>query len=441
MNAVVKAIIPGSPASRTRITPGDTLRKINGSTIIDVLDYKFNSYDDRLLLELTGTDGGIKIVRLRKPEGADIGLEFETFLMDNERSCANRCIFCFIDQLPEGMRETLYYKDDDVRLSFFHGNYITLTNLSRRDIERITQLRVSPINISIHTLDPDLRAYMLGIKSGAAGIEAFVALADAGIMLNCQIVCCPGINDGKELSRTMESLFALGSCINSVSVVPVGLTKHRKNLVQLHPFTSELALTTVRQVEGYSEKCLKSRGARVFFCADELYMMAGLKLPPHTFYEEYPQLENGVGMMRLFIKEFEDALYSRRSIRLAGRDRCSFKFSIATGLAASKYLTNLLKTASEKCGTISGMVYAIRNEFFGDSVTVSGLVTGCDLIAQLKGRDLGSALLIPQNMLKYEDDVFLDDIKVSEVSEALDVPVRVVRTGGADLFRAVLNET
>jgi len=476
------------------IAPGDILRKINGNKISDVLDYKFHTYDARLMLELTGAKGKLKLVRLRKTEGADIGLEFETFLMDRERSCANKCIFCFIDQLPKGMRKTLYYKDDDVRLSFFQGNYVTLTNLSARDIERIIKLRVSPINVSVHTLDPQLRTYMLGTKRAAEGIDALKMLAGAGITLNCQIVCCPGINDGQELRRTLEGLYALGPYINSVSVVPVGLTKHREELAALRPFDRELALQTIGRVDSIGEKCLKKRGSRVFYCADELYIKAGPQLPPSAYYEEYPQLENGVGMMRLFITEFYDEL--RKSfpsdLRLksdfteeaatnpAATEQAATKpaateeaatnpaatkpasteeaadhrdpripklgFSIVTGTAAGKYLTKLLKSISKKydiltgvCSTV-GRVYPIRNDFFGDSVTVAGLVTGGDIIAQLKGCELGSKLLIPQNMLRHGGDVFLDDVKVTDVEEALGVPALVVRQNGADFLHAILTQ-
>jgi putative radical SAM enzyme (TIGR03279 family) len=442
MNAVIKSITPGSPASRTTITPGDVLRKINGNIIGDVLDYRFFSYDSRLLIELHGKTGRIKLVKLRKPEGADVGLEFDTFLMDKERSCANKCIFCFIDQLPEGMRETLYYKDDDVRLSFLQGNYITLTNLMRHDVERIIKQRISPINVSVHTLDPVLRAFMTGAKSGSAGTGTIEALAEAGIQLNCQIVCCPGINDGEELSKTLDGLMKLGSSINSVSVVPVGLTKHRRGLTELQPYDEALALQTIKLVDGFGETNLKRVGSRCFFCADELYLMAGLELPPHEFYEDYPQLENGVGMMRLFITEFEEALDS-------ARERASFQakepspcllYSLVTGTLAAEKLTNLLKTVSEKYGTIMGDVHGIRNEFFGESVTVSGLVTGGDIITQLKGKELGSRLLIPQNMLRYGENIFLDDITVDEVSEALGVPIRIVKQNGADLVNAILGK-
>ena len=432
MNAVVKSVLQGSPASKTIIASGDVLRKINGNVIGDVLDYKFYSYDSRLVIELMGAGGKLKLVRLKKPEGADLGLKFESFLMDEQRSCANKCVFCFIDQLPDNMRETLYYKDDDIRLSFLQGNYITLTNLSQRDIDRVIEMHISPINVSVHTLDPDLRNFMLGTKRGAAGLRALKAFADAGIMLNCQIVCCPGINDGVELMSTLEGLRALGSCVNSVSVVPVGLTKHRQGAMALRPFDRDLALNTVREVENFAERCLKERGSRVFFCGDELYIKAGLELPSDEAYEDYPQLQNGVGMMRLFITEFEDALMENPRIL------SNEPFTIVTGTAAFEYLTNLLKPAMEKYDNIGGKVCAVRNDFFGDSVTVSGLITGGDIIKQLQGHDLGSRLLLPCNMLRHADDVFLDDVTVMELSESLSVPVRIVEQDGADLLRAML---
>jgi len=451
MDAIVKTVMPGSYAAETIITPGDVLRRINGNVIADVLDYQFHSCDSRLLLEFTGVDGKIKLIRLRKPEGTDIGLEFESYLMDKERSCANKCIFCFIDQLPGGMRDTLYYKDDDVRLSFLHGNYITLTNLSRKDIERIIKLRISPVNVSVHTLDPELRAYMLGNKKGGEGIATLKALVNAGITVNCQIVCCPGINDGWELSKTIEGFVELGGVVNSVSIVPVGLTKHRQGLAALRPFDKALALQTIRTAEHYGSKCIKSRGSRVFFCADELYLLAELELPLHEYYEDYPQLENGVGMMRSFVTEFENELSKLGSspcftgsplVQSREPSPClpspPSRISIATGALAQPFLTKLLKTATDKYGTIIGEVYAVKNDFFGESVTVSGLITGGDVIKQLKGKELGTKLLIPQNMLRSGEDVFLDNVTVPEMSNALGVPVRVVKQSGAEFLLAIL---
>jgi len=440
MSSIVKAIIPNTPASKTNIKPGDILRRINNITISDYLDYEFCSYDSDVLLELLSPDKKIKLIQLYKPEGTDIGLEFESFLMDKERSCENKCIFCFIDQLPEGMRNTVYYKDDDFRLSFLQGNYITLTNLSSEDVERIIKLRISPINVSLHTLNPRLRSYMLGNEKGGKSLNALKALVQAGITLNCQIVCCPGVNDGVELSRTIEQLMEMGKCINSVSIVPVGLTKHRQGLTDLRPFEKELAYKTIKQVEHYGEECISTRDTRVFYCADELYMMAGLDLPENNFYDDYPQLENGVGMMRLFMTEFEEALLSNKV-----EPSHSSEFSIATGALAYPYLTNISNIISEKYDKIICNVHCIKNEYFGESVVVSGLITGTDLINQLKDKKLGSKLLIPQNMLRNmgtlertDDDVFLDDITVSDVSAALGVQIRVVKQDGADLLCALL---
>jgi len=439
MDIVVKSVSRSSPASKTIIRPGDILRKINGRKIGDVLDYMYLSYERQLMLELTSKNGKMKLVLLTKPEGADIGLEFDTFLMDTQRSCANKCIFCFIDQLPAGMRDTLYYKDDDVRLSFLQGNYVTLTNLTQKDIDRIIELKISPINVSVHSLDPSVRTFMLGTRKAAAGISALKALADARITLNCQIVCCPGVNDGAELSRTMEGLYKLGSGVSSVSIVPVGLTKYREGLAPLKPFDGALALKTVEQVEGFAEHCLQKRGSRVFFCADELYIKAGLRLPRHAFYEDYPQLENGVGMMRLFITEFMEELRKFGTRNSEMRIRNS-EFSAVTGTAAGGFIENLLVTAAKNHVRIRGKIFIVRNMFFGEMVTVSGLITGGDIISQLRGRDIGSRLLIPRNMLRSGEEVFLDNVTVTELSEALGVPVRVVKQDGADLFRAFIGE-
>ncbi|MDR2615512.1 MAG: DUF512 domain-containing protein [Oscillospiraceae bacterium] len=434
MPAAVKCIAKGSPASRTKIAPGDILLSVNGSAVTDVLDYRFHTYDARLRLVFRRPDGRFLLVSVRKGEGEELGVEFDSFLMDSGRSCSNRCIFCFIDQLPRGMRRSLYYKDDDARLSFLQGNYVTLTNMPERELQRVIALRVSPLNISVHTMNPALRAYMLGSEAGARGVRDIRRLAEAGIAMNCQIVLCPGVNDGAELEYSMEELRKLYPAVSSVSVVPVGLTRHRDGLAELTPFDSELSLSAVRQVERFAENCLKKLGSRVFFAADELYIKAGLPLPSDGDYEDYPQLENGVGMMRLLITEFEAALAeaSVSSIRPP-------PFTAVTGRAAEPFIRALTDAARAKFGAISGTVVGVTNDFFGDTVDVAGLVTGGDIIKTLKARgDTAPRLLLPRNMLRRGEDVFLDDITVPELENALGVCVRVVGSAGADLLRAML---
>ena len=432
MPAVVKTILPDSPADNTIIKPKDILLTINGNEINDILDYKFFSYDSKLSLEFVDENDEYKYVTLNKSEGENPGIEFESALLDTQHFCENNCIFCFIDQLPQGMRESLYYKDDDLRLSFMQGNYITLTNLSGRDINRIIKMRISPINVSVHTLEPRLRCNMLRNKKAANAIGHFFKLAEAGIILNCQIVCCPGINDGLMLNRTLKKLFRLGPAINSVSIVPVGLTKHRDRLVPLTPFDRELALDTIHQVERVARMCYVERGERVFYCSDELYALAGLKLPSNNFYEDYPQLENGVGMMRLFITEFLDEAKKSRY-----HNKYMEPFSIATGELAAPYIIKLIKFYNKTYSQIPATVYVVKNDFLGRSITVSGLITGNDILSQLKGKNLGSKLFIPKNMLRSGENVFLDNMSVSDLSSALSIPVKVVDTNGAEFLRAI----
>lgn len=431
MSALITSIDKGSPASGKNICAGDRLVRINGRRITDVLDYKFYSYDARLLLELHSVDGKIKLIRLGKQEGADLGLTFETYLMDRKRACANKCVFCFIDQLPRGMRRTLYFKDDDIRLSFLQGNYVTLTNLTERELERIIKLRVSPLNISVHSTNPEVRRLLFGGKGSGMAFKALLQLAEAGITLNCQIVCCPGLNDGAELTRTMADLSAMHPAVASVSVVPVGLTKHREGLYPLRPFDGRSALETVRQVESFGEKCLSRYGTRLFFPADELYLKAGLSIPSDAFYENYPQLENGVGMLRLLTAQAESALAAVTDVR-------TVPFTIATGAAACDCLQKILNSVRENCVKIRGKLFAVRNEFFGETVDVAGLLTGGDLIRQLRGKALGERLLITKNMLRHGENVFLDDVKLEDVSDELGIPIRVVGQDGTDLIQAML---
>lgn len=427
---VIKSVDAHSPAHRAGVKVGEKLLQVNGHPIVDVLDYKFYSYDPKLTLLLEKTDGKQRTVKVRKQEGEELGLEFETYLMDQARCCANRCIFCFVDQLPKGMRSTLYFKDDDARLSFLMGNYITLTNLSPRELDRIVELRVSPINISVHATEPDLRAMMLGHRNGGQIMEIMRRFADAHITMNCQIVACPGVNDGEHLQKSMEDLAALYPYVKSVSIVPVGLTCHREGLHQLKPFDECSAQTTVDQVEAYAEKCLEKYGSRVFWCSDELYLRAKRAIPEDEYFEDYTQLENGVGMLRLLRTEFDSAL------RMADPVDSVRPYSTACGVDAAPWIQEIVDSAAEKCHTKAN-VYPIVNHFLGETITVSGLVTGGDLIAQLKGRDLGERLLIPINMLRHGEDVFLDDITLQDVARELNVEVVPVNQDGFDLCDAI----
>ena len=429
MENIIKSMDPGSPL-RHRAAPGDALLAINGHRVLDVLDYKFYAYDTQLDVLLRRPDGTEYRVEVRKPEGGDLGLDFESYLMDRPRSCANNCIFCFIDQLPPGMRPTMYFKDDDARLSFLLGNYITLTNLSKREIERIIALHISPVNVSVHTTNPELRRRMLKNPRAGETIETMRRFAAGGIVMNCQIVCCPGWNDGAELQRTMEDLAAMYPAVHSVSIVPLGVTKFREGLEPLEPFTPEHAGETIDQVTFFGDLCVEKYGTRIFWCGDEMYLSAGRELPPDEFYEEHTQLENGVGMLRLMETEFRSAL------KLSDEPD-GVPFAIATGTAAAPFFEGLLALAKEKYPKLDGRVYAIQNDFFGHTITVAGLVTGQDLIAQLKDKYLGERLFVSQNMLRRQEMDFLDDVTLEQAVQALRVPIYPVEEDGFGLWDAI----
>ena len=403
MENVIRAIDPGSPLER-RVHPGDRLLSVNGKPIRDVLDYKFYAYDRDLRLVLARPDGSEYRLHIRKAEGGDLGLDFESYLMDRPRSCANHCVFCFIDQLPKGMRPTMYFKDDDARLSFLLGNYITLTNLSEREIQRVIDLHVSPVNVSVHAMNPELRVKML--RNFAYDI--------CGCAGDC----------------SMRELAVLHPAVHSVSVVPVGLTRYREGLYPLTAFTPEHAAETLDQVTAFGDRCLEQYGTRIFWCGDELYLKAGRELPPDEIYEEYTQLENGIGMLRLLETEFRSAL---RLSEDPGPQHCS----IATGAAAAPWLKMLADLAVARYPQLKIDVYPIQNDFFGHSITVAGLVTGGDLIRQLHGKDLGDRLLISQNMLRREERDFLDDVTLEDAREALQVPVFPTETDGFALWDAI----
>lgn len=431
MSTVIASLDRGSPAERAGIVPGERLISINDHPIVDVLDYRYFGYDADPSVELLNAGGERRTVLVPKEEGVDLGLNFDTYLMDEPRPCSNHCLFCFVDQMAPGCRDTLYFKDDDARLSFLMGNYITLTNLSEREAQRIIDLRISPINVSVHATDPRLRSALLGNKAGADSLAYMKAFGEAGICMNGQIVLCPGYNDGEQLRRTMEDMADWGFA--SCSVVPVGLTKFRDGLSKLRPVTKEEAAATIDQVDAFGKECMERFGTRLFFCSDELYIRAGRELPEEEYYEGYVQIENGVGMLRSLMVEFESGLRmeepSEEKIR---------SFTIATGVSARPYLQHLVDLASEKLG-ISGEVVAIENDFFGHTIDVAGLITGRDLISQLRDRKQGERVLIPVNMLRHGGDVFLDDTRVCDVEAALGVPVVVVEQDGFDLLDAMLD--
>ena len=395
----------------------------------DVLWTRWLAYDRDPELTLASADGAQRTLRVKKEEGTELGLNFDTYLMDEPRPCSNHCLFCFVDQMAPGCRDTLYFKDDDARLSFLMGNYITLTNLSEREAQRIIDLRISPINVSVHASDPKMHCLLLGNRQAERSLELMQAFGRAGIRMNGQIVVCPGYNDGEQLQRTMEDMADWGFV--SCSIVPVGLTKYRKGLAKLSPVDRENARAIIDRVDAFAAKCRERFGSRLFFCSDELYIRAELPLPEEDYYEGYVQIENGVGMLRSLITEFEAGL------RLEDEAAAATPFTIATGVSARPYLQQLADQAAEKLG-VSGQVIAIQNDFFGHTIDVAGLITGQDLIAQLKGRDLGQRLLIPVNMLRHGGDVFLDDLRVGDVERELGVPVTVVEQDGFDLLDAVL---
>lgn len=429
MSTIITSVDRHSPAERAGITPGEQLLTINGHQIIDVLDYRFYGYDTDCCLELREPAGTVRTVSLRKPEGRDLGLNFDTVLMDDMRSCANHCIFCFVDQMPPGMRKTLYFKDDDARLSFLQGNYITLTNLTDREAQRIIDLRISPINVSVHTTDPQLHCTMLGNKNALRSLDYIRAFCKAGIVMNGQIVVCPGWNDGDQLRRTLRDLTEMQ--FSSCSLVPVGITKYRQGLAKLRPVDAATAAEIIDIADEYGRENLERFGTRRFFCADELYLRAGRPLPRAEYYEGYRQLENGVGLMRSLEDDF---LAGLATVDVPVRFS---PFTIATGTAATPFLRGLVQRAQADYPGLRGQVIAVENDFFGHTIDVAGLLTGQDISAQLRGRDLGDRVLIPIHMMRHGETVFLDDYTVERLSRELGVPVQVVDEDGFALVDAM----
>jgi len=430
---VITGVLPGSFADRAGLKADDCLISVNGREIRDVLDYRFFLAETTVVLQIhRGPD--LFEVTIRKGMYDDIGLEFETPLMDKKHSCENKCIFCFIDQLPKGLRKSLYFKDDDSRLSFLHGNYITLTNLKQRDVDRIIEMHISPVNVSVHTTNPELRVKMMKNKRAGEVLDYIRQFAEAGIKLRGQIVLCRGVNDGEELNRTMRDLAQYYPSMESVSVVPAGLTAYRENLYPLEPFTPEECAAVIRQVDAFGDACYEKYGTRLFYCADELYVKSGTQLPSYDHWEDFTQIENGVGMLSSMEHELELAL----SMLDDAEKQAKRRISIATGEASYTYIGGLVRMIHEVCPRIECDVYCIKNNFFGGQVTVSGLITGQDLAEQLKDRNLGDELLLPRTMLRAEGDLFLCDMTPQQLSEKLGVSIRFASNDGADFLDAVL---
>lgn len=433
MSVIISGVEKHSPAAKKGIKSGFVLNSINEHEINDVLDYRFYLSDDRLVLRFTDLKGQEKIVKFKNLDEIDLGLNFDTYLMDKQRHCKNKCIFCFIDQLPKGMRDTLYFKDDDSRLSFLFGNYITLTNLTQYDVDRIIQMHISPINVSIHTMDPILRVKMMSNKNAGESLKYLMDFAKAGIKLNAQLVLCPGINDGDNLKYSLNCLSKLYPALQSVAVVPVGLTKYRSGLAKLNEYTSQTACDVINIVDDFAVEFKQKNGTRLVFCADEFYIKAEKRLPDEEYYEDYPQIENGVGLWRNLESEFFFALDAQNAY-----DDVKKTLSLATGTAAYPLMKRLTTEVSHKYKNININVYEIENDFFGHSITVAGLITGKDLISQLKGKPLGEKLLIPSVMLRSEGDIFLDDISLLQAQEALGVTIEPVENDGDKLLQAII---
>lgn len=431
---LVEKVLPGSIAQEMEIEPGDEILEVNGQVIEDVFDYHYLTNDDYVEILVRKPNGEEWELEIDKDFDEDIGIEFVNPLMDEYRSCRNNCIFCFIDQMPKGMRDTLYFKDDDSRLSFLQGNYVTLTNMSDHDIDRVIKYHLSPINISFQTTNPELRCKMLHNRFAGDIFQKVDRLYEAGIEMNGQIVLCKNINDKDELDRSIRDLSKYIPYLQSVSVVPVGLSKYRDGLFPLEPFTKEDALETLRIISKWRKALYEQRGTHFIHASDEWYILAGLEIPLEEEYDGYPQLENGVGMLRLLETEVQETLKKRDG------DNRSRKVTIATGMLVQPFIKNCISLIGEKYPNVEVHVQGIVNHFFGEMITVSGLITGQDLIQQLEGQDLGESLLIPCNMLRSGENVFLDDVTVIDVENKLQVKVRVVDEPGKDLVEAVLGE-
>ena len=450
---VISQIEPGSNASKAGLRAGDTLLSINGTVVEDIFDYRYLIQDENLKMIVLGDDGSERTVEVKKEYYDDLGIEFENPLLDDYRSCSNQCIFCFIDQMPPGMRDTLYFKDDDSRLSFLQGNYVTLTNMSDHDLERIIKYHLSPINISVHTMNPKLRCEMLHNRFAGDALKKIKRLYDAGISMNSQVVLCPGINDGEELDRTIRELYGYMPYMESLSVVPVGITKYREGLYPLRTLTPEEAAQTIDLIESWQRRIYEKEGTHFVQASDEFYILAKRPMPEEERYDGYNQLENGVGMIRLLTGEVKEAIKEavyfyqssgpgrfllpglRKYVPLAKLCR---EVSLATGKLAYPYLKKYAQWMMKIFPNVHIHTYCIINEFFGHEITVAGLITGQDLMKQLAGKELGEVLLLPGVMFRSGEEVFLDDYTRVDLENALQVPVNIVKSSGRDLVSAIL---
>ncbi len=431
---VIRLVHKDSIAMELAIEPGDKLLAINNEIIDDIFDYQYYVENEYIEVLIEKPDGEQWLLEVDKEEDEDLGIEFENGLMDEYRSCHNKCIFCFIDQMPKGMRETLYFKDDDSRLSFLQGNYVTLTNMSDHDIDRIIKYNLSPINISFQTMNPDLRCKMLNNRFAGEALKKADKLYEAGISMNGQIVLCKGVNDGKELEYSIRRLMQYIPVLESVSVVPVGLSKYREGLYPLEPFNKEDAKEVLEMIHQFQKEIYNDYGTHFIHASDEWYILAGDEIPEEENYDGYLQLENGVGMIRLLLNEFQDAL-GRTTKRVVAHE-----ISLVTGRLAYPYIQQMAEEMMKRFSGLCIRVYQITNYFFGEMITVTGLLTGQDIISQLKDKRLGERLLLPQNTLRSGETVFLDDVTVSDVEKALQVKVDIVKSSGYDFVNAILGE-
>ena len=444
-NHVIKAVEPGSIAEELGVEAGDILLSINEEPVEDIFDYQFMTQEEELTVTIRkGKTQEEWVLEIEKEEWEDLGIEFENGLMDDYRSCHNKCIFCFIDQMPKGMRETLYFKDDDSRLSFLQGNYVTLTNMKQKDVDKIIKYHLAPINISFQTMNKDLRCKMLNNRFAGEALEKVDQLYEAGITMNGQIVLCKGVNDGKELEYSIEEMYKYLPVLESVSVVPVGLSKYRDGLYPLEPFTKEDACEVIDLIEVWQKKAYDEYGLHFVHASDEWYLLAGREMPDAESYDGYLQLENGVGMLRLLVDEFEDAVMQYKQFcREKGVDGLEPKqkaFSMATGKLAYPYIKKIAEQLMELIPGLNIQVYEIVNHFFGERITVSGLLTGQDIISQLQDKELLGQLILPENVLRSGEDVFLDDITLSQLGKSLQVSVNIVKSSGYEFLDFIFDK-